>query len=270
MRVAALQSGLGGWRAGGLAAAVKVCEREGVELLVLPECYFGGMRAVRPAADEVAMVAPYPDLVGAFRDCPSDLTVVAGFTERAGDGLLHSSAAVLRAGRLLGVMRKLFPREPAFSPGDELPLFRHDGHAFGVVICNDANFVEPSRLLALAGARLLVCPLNNDLPVEVTRGWRVRTRSALIARAVENDCWVIAADVCGRAEGRLGGAATRIIGPDGRIVSEARGDEPGLVVADIDPANGSMLSRWDVAQNPAVFARWADALTDHARGGESP
>ncbi|MGV9302936.1 carbon-nitrogen hydrolase family protein [Nonomuraea sp. NPDC003727] len=261
-----MQSKLDGWRAGGLPAAIKLCERQEVELLVLPECYFGGMRAARPDADAVAMAAPYPDLVEALRDCPSELTVVAGFTERAGDGALYSSAAVLRAGRLLGVMRKLFPREPAFNPGEELPIFHHGACAFGVVICNDANFVEPSRLLALAGARLLVCPLNNDLPMEVTRDWKVRTRSALIARAVENDCWVIAADVCGRAEGRQGGAATRIIGPDGRILGEADGAEPGLVVADIDTTGRSMLPRWDVAQNPAVFGKWMGALADRASG----
>ncbi|MEU4233267.1 carbon-nitrogen hydrolase family protein [Nonomuraea sp. NPDC026600] len=267
MRVAALQSELEGWQAGGLHEAIKLCERQKAELLVLPECYFGGMRSARPAADAVAMTAPYPDLVAAFRDCPAHLTVVAGFTERAADGLLFSSAAVVRGGQLLGVVRKLFPREPAFTPGEEVPLFYHDQRAFGVVICNDANFVEPSRLLALAGARILACPLNNDLPVEVTRGWRVRTRSALIARAVENDCWVIAADVCGRAEGRQGGAATRIIAPDGRIMSETDGDEPGVVVADIDLTNDSMLQRWDVAQNPAIFGKWIDALTDHAKGG---
>ncbi|MEV4167483.1 carbon-nitrogen hydrolase family protein [Nonomuraea dietziae] len=268
MRVAALQSGLDGWQAGGLPEAIKACERQKVELLVLPECYFGGMRSARTAADAVAMTAPYSDLVAAFRDCPAHLTVVVGFTERAADGLLFSSAAVMRAGQLIGIMRKLFPREPAFSPGEQLPLFHHDQRAFGVVICNDANFVEPSRLLALAGARILACPLNNDLPVEVARRWRVRTRSALIARAVENDCWVIAADVCGRAEGRQGGAATRIIAPDGRIVSEAHGDELGVVMADIDLTNDSMLQRWDVTQNAAIFGKWVDALTDHATGGQ--
>ncbi|WP_338087257.1 nitrilase-related carbon-nitrogen hydrolase, partial [Nonomuraea zeae] len=119
----------------------------------MPECYFGGMPRDRSAAEAVAMASPYSGLASALRDCPPALTVVAGFTERAADGRLHSAAAVFRAGRPVGaVARKLFPREPVFSPGDDLPLHRHREHAFGVVICNDANFVEPSRLLALAGS----------------------------------------------------------------------------------------------------------------------
>ncbi|MGN9841587.1 carbon-nitrogen hydrolase family protein [Nonomuraea sp. H19] len=192
---------------------------------------------------------------------PARLTIVAGFTERAVAGLPHSSAAILRGGRLLGVSRKLFPREPFFSPGAELPLHRHGEAAFGVVICNDANFVEPSRLLALAGARILVCPLNNDLPAAVARGWAIRTRSTLIARAVENDCWVIAADVAGTAGGREGVGGTRIVAPDGRIAAEAPADRQALVMADIEVTGRSLLERWDAAQNPALHARWLSSVT---------
>ncbi|MET9248214.1 carbon-nitrogen hydrolase family protein [Nonomuraea sp. NPDC003709] len=267
MRVAALQAELAGSAAGDLPRVIEQCERAGVELLVLPECYFGSMPPDKPAAEAVAMSPPYANLISALRDCPPTMTVVAGFTERSADGRLHSSAAVVRAGRLAGeVTRKLFPREPAFSPGEDLPLYRQDDYAFGVVICNDANFVEPSRLLALAGARVLACPLNNDLPVDVTRGWAVRTRSTLVARAVENDCWVIAADVAGTAGGRAGGGATRIIAPDGRVAAAARAEEPGLVIADIEVPGRSFLERWNVAQNPAVLRKWLHQVSGQRRG----
>ncbi|GAA3245006.1 carbon-nitrogen hydrolase family protein [Nonomuraea helvata] len=262
MRVAALQAKLAVSAAGDLPRAIERCAREAVELLVLPECYFGGMPTDRPAAEAVAMSPPYTELIAPLRDCPPTMTVVAGFTERSADGRLHSSAAVVRGGRLIGdVTRKLFPRESAFSPGEDLPLYQEGDHAFGVVICNDANFVEPSRLLALAGARILVCPLNNDLPAEVTRGWAVRTRSTLVARAVENDCWVIAADVAGTTGRREGGGATRIIGPDGQVVAAAGAEEPGLVMADIEVAGRSFLERWDVARNPAVLSSWLDYVS---------
>ncbi|MFI6742087.1 carbon-nitrogen hydrolase family protein [Nonomuraea sp. NPDC050451] len=257
MRVAALQAELAGSAAGDLPRVIEQCERARVELLVLPECYFGGMPPDKPTAEAVAMSPSYANPISALRDCPPTMTVVAGFTERSADGRLYSSAAVVRDGRLVGeVTRKLFPREPAFSPGEDLPLYHLDDHAFGIVICNDANFVEPARLLALAGARILACPLNNDLPVDVTRGWAVRTRSTLIARAVENDCWVIAADVAGTAGGREGGGATRIIAPDGRVAAAAQAEETGLVMADIEVPGRSFLERWNVAQNPAVLRKW--------------
>ncbi|MGP3965199.1 carbon-nitrogen hydrolase family protein [Nonomuraea sp. 3N208] len=265
MKVAALQSSLACHAGGGLAEALDQCALEGVELLVLPECYFGGMPAGRAAAEAVAMAAT--ELIPALRAAAPGLTVVAGFTERAGDGRLHSSAAVVSDGRLLGVTRKLFPREAAFDPGADLPLHHHADTAFGVVICYDCNFIEPSRLLALAGARILACPLNNDLHADVARRWRVRSRSNLIARAVENDCWMIAADVTESAGAREGIGATTIVAPDGRIVSEAPAGEPALLVADIQPTGPSLLEQWDAAQNPAFYSRWLSSVTGRSSAG---
>lgn len=46
-----------------------------------------------------------------------------------------------------------------------------------------------------------MCPLNNDLRQAVAAQWAIRTHANLVARAVVNDCWVIAADVCGAQAG---------------------------------------------------------------------
>ncbi|GAA2215182.1 nitrilase family protein [Nonomuraea monospora] len=258
LRVAALQAPLTCVASGDLPDVLARCSQEDIDLLVLPECYFGGMPPDRLAAEAVAIAPPYASLLTSLADGPPSTTVVAGFTERSGQGRLHSSAAVVRGGRLVGeISRKVFPREAAFDAGDDLPLHQHGEHAFGIVICYDCNFVEPSRLLALAGARILVCPLNNDLSVDVARRWRERSRSTSIARAVENDCWVITADVAGTAAGREGIGATRVIAPDGQVVAESdAGAASQLVVADIEVSGDSMLARWDVRRNPAVFDRW--------------
>lgn len=104
-----------------------------------------------------SIAAPYADLLDIFRRYPPDTTIVTGFVEKAEPDILYSSAAVLRAGVILGVSRKLFPIEPLFTAGEELPTYDLNGWSFGVVICYDGNLVEPARLLALAGARLLVC-----------------------------------------------------------------------------------------------------------------
>lgn len=114
--------------------------------------------------------------------------MIAGFVERATTDRLYSSAAIIRAGRVSAVARKLFPIEPVFAPGETLSVYPVGGTEVGVVICHDANFIEPARLLARAGARVLACPLNNDLRPQVAAEWATRTRSNLVARAVENDC----------------------------------------------------------------------------------
>lgn len=212
-----------------------------MDLLVLPECYFGGMPKTDHDARAQAIPAPYLPLVGASTGS-HPTTVIAD--------RLYSSAAFIRAGRVSAVPRKLFPIEPVFTPGESLSPYPAAGTQVGVVICHDANFNEPARLLAHAGARVLACPLNNDLRPKVAAEWATRTRSNLIARAVENDCRVIAADVCGRTTARVGLGATAIVGPDGRVIAQADPTREHLLVVDIDIAANSMLSRWDVRRNP--------------------
>ncbi len=258
LRVAAWQSHLRGYDPQVHPDVMRRCADEAVDLLVLPECYFGGMPKTKDDAQAQAIPAPYLPLVDASTGS-RPTTMVAGFVERATADRLYSSAAIIDAGRVSAVARKLFPVEPVFTPGETLSTYPVAGTQVGVVICYDANFVEPARLAALAGARILVCPLNNDLRPEVATHWATRTRSNLIARAVENDCWVIAADVCGQAPTRVGLGATAIIRPDGHVIAQADPTREHLLVVDIDIAPNSMLTRWDVHRNPAVFELWSRA-----------
>jgi predicted amidohydrolase len=258
MRVATMQTGLGGHEPRVLSEALRRCGDEGIELLVLPECYFGGM-PTEVTVSSLALAPPYQRMMEAFVESPASTTIVAGFTEASTAGGPHSAVAVLRGGEVLGLSRKLFPRESFFAAGTGLPTYALGAHAFGVLICNDANFVELGRMLALAGARVLVCCLNNDLPAHVTDRWVTRTRATLIARAVENDCWVVAADVAGVAGNRRGVGGACIIAPDGEVVIEA-GGLPGFIAADISIPTSSMLTRWDIKSNQAMAQQWSELL----------
>lgn len=144
---------------------------------------------------------------------------------------------------------------------------------FGVVICYDGNYVEPARLLAHAGARVLVCPLNNDLRREVAPEWVIRTRSNLIARAVENDCWVIAADVSGQTFSRVGLAASAIIRPDGHVVEQGDPRREHLLLANIFSSPTSTSRRvaccgsgMFAATRPCSFKLWRQAHSGESAG----
>lgn len=266
MRIGIWQSGLHGHDPVVHADVVRRGADQTVDLLVFPECYFGGMPKTREQAHAQSLRAPYQPLMDAFTGTGPTMTVVAGFVEQAPTGHLYSSAAIIRAGQMIAVARKLFPIEPVFSPGDTLSTHAASDVRFGVVICYDGNFIEPARLLAHAGARLLVCPLNNDLRREVTPEWVIRTRSNLIARAVENDCWVIAADVSGQTSTRVGLAASAIIRPDGHVVAQSDPRHEHLLVADIEIAARTRLHQWDVRRNPAVFQLWRQAHSGGSAG----
>ena len=116
------------------------------------------------------------------------------------------------------------------------PVFEHPTHPskarIGLSICYDLRFPEWYRCLLDAGAQIMVVPAAFTAETG-EKHWH----SLLRARAIENQCFVVAAGQCGP---HLRGSATRhtwghsmVIGPDGEIISTLAHDE-GLLIADID------------------------------------
>jgi predicted amidohydrolase len=102
---------------------------------------------------------------------------------------------------------------------------------FGLSICYDLRFPQLYRALAQAGASILTVP---SAFTETTgkAHWHVLLR----ARAIENGAFVIAAAQGGlHANGRRTYGHSLIISPWGEVIAEA-GVEPGVIVAEIDPA----------------------------------
>ncbi len=101
----------------------------------------------------------------------------------------------------------------------------------GVTICYDLRFPALYRALAEAGASFLAIPSAFTKQTGEAH-WHVLNR----ARAIENGCFVIAAAQGGRHEnGRETYGHSLVIDPWGRVVAEG-GTEPGIVMAEIDPA----------------------------------
>jgi predicted amidohydrolase len=101
----------------------------------------------------------------------------------------------------------------------------------GLTVCYDLRFPSLYRALAKAGADFLAIPSAFTRQTGAAH-WHVLLR----ARAIENGCFVLAAAQAGRHEsGRETYGHSLIVAPWGEIVAEA-GEEPGVIVADIDPA----------------------------------
>jgi predicted amidohydrolase len=101
----------------------------------------------------------------------------------------------------------------------------------GMTVCYDLRFAYLYRALAQAGAAFLAVPSAFTVPTGRAH-WHVLLR----ARAIETGCYVLAPAQCGlHAEGRRTYGHSLIVAPWGEIVAEA-GEEPGLILADIDPA----------------------------------
>jgi deaminated glutathione amidase len=134
------------------------------------------------------------------------------FDVDVGDGQTYRESRNYRAGDLAVVA--------------DLPWGR-----LGLTVCYDVRFPALYRALAEAGASFLAIPAAFT-KVTGEAHWHVLTR----ARAIENGCFVLAAAQGGKHDnGRETYGHSIIVDPWGRILAEG-GTEPGVILAEIDPA----------------------------------
>ncbi|MHA6645677.1 carbon-nitrogen hydrolase family protein [Mesorhizobium sp. A623] len=127
----------------------------------------------------------------------------------------------------------------AYEPGEQAVVADIGGVRLGFAVCYDLRFPQLFRAEALAGAEIL------SVPAAFTRQtgeahWHVLLR----ARAIENGAFVIAAAQGGvHEDGRETYGHSLIVDPWGRVLAEAADAEPGVIVAEIDPAQSLAARR---------------------------
>ncbi|WP_058304210.1 carbon-nitrogen family hydrolase [Gorillibacterium timonense] len=223
-----------------LAAAANACERGNgnssldretgescASLFLLPELWTTGYDLPR-----LSVIAdPEGDQTIAFLSSLArtyQTTVIGGsYARLTANGIYNSMPFIDRDGRLLGHYDKLhlfgLMNEPSYlKPGSHKGLFQLDGIVSAGVICYDIRFPEWIRAHVLAGAEVLF--VAAEWPDVRLEHWR----ALLIARAIENQCYVIA---CNRAgidpDNRFAGHSL-IIDPWGEVIAEAGLDEEVL------------------------------------------
>ncbi|HQW76707.1 MAG TPA: nitrilase-related carbon-nitrogen hydrolase, partial [Dokdonella sp.] len=155
-------------------AAIETGLREaaaaGVELVVLQELHNGPYFCQHESVEEFDRAEPIPgpstERLGALAE-ELKLVVVCSLFERRAAGLYHNTAVVFdRSRSIAGIYRKMhIPDDPAFyekfyfTPGDLgfEPIQTSVGK-LGLLVCWDQWYPEGARLMALAGAELLLYP----------------------------------------------------------------------------------------------------------------
>jgi predicted amidohydrolase len=116
-----------------------------------------------------------------------------------------------------------------YEPGVEARLVDTPWGKLGLTICYDMRFPQLYRALAKAGADIIAVPAAFTRPTGEAH-WEVLLR----ARAIENGVFILAAAQGGQHEdGRGTWGHSLAIDPWGRILAQAEGDEPGVVIADL-------------------------------------
>ena len=217
-------------------------EARGLEVVSFPECgltgYFDREEPTRRHAlrRDGPEIRSFLEQTGHFR-----ATVIAGFNEARGEDL-YNTALVAERGNLLGTYSKAFAYMPFHKRGREFPVFERGDLKFGIVICADGGYVEPARILALQGARVIFSPHYNYIRQRDLINHFQKVRSDHVARAVENSVWFLRGNnvVHGRDEkfstDGVGYGDSYLIDPFGEMVVRSRRHVEDFIEADIDLA----------------------------------
>ena len=125
-----------------------------------------------------------------------------------------------------------YQESATYRGGDAAVTADVDGVTLGFAICYDMRFPPLFNALANAGAQVLAVPAAFTVPTGQAH-WHVLLR----ARAIETGSYVIAAAQGGtHPNGRATYGHSLVIDPWGKVIAELDHDEPGVLLADIDPA----------------------------------
>jgi predicted amidohydrolase len=273
MRAAVIQLNATDDRASNLAVADRLTRSavaDGAELVLLPEKwnFLGTPAAIVAAAEPL----DGPSIQWA-RDTARELGVeiVAGsIVEQCSDGArFNTSVHVGRDGEPRAVYRKIhlfdvevggttYRESDTVQPGDEVVVSRSDADVvLGLSVCYDLRFPELYRILTLRGARVLLVP--SDFTLTTTRDhWQALLR----ARAIENQCFVVAANQFGTSRAHTAGGRSMIVDPWGLVLAQAP-DTEAATVADLDLARQDDIRRKLPSlanRRPAAYA-WPEEVT---------
>ena len=246
LRVAAIQLNSGTEKADNIEKAERLVARAastGADLVLLPEKWnaIGSADTLRRAAEPLEG----GETVEAMRDWARThgITIVGGSIteEREGHEKLSNTSVVIDpSGDVVAAYRKIhmfdvevggqvYRESEAEEPGEETNLCDAEGWRVGLTVCYDLRFPELYRILALEGAELVTVPAAFTLYTGKDH-WELLLR----ARAVENQCYVLAANEWGVHEGgKRSYGRSSIVDPWGVVLAQAP-DEDCVIVAEID------------------------------------
>lgn len=135
-------------------------------------------------------------------------------------GVIYNSAVVIdRNGIVLGSYSKthLWAGDMYyFRSGDEYPVFNLDFGKIGIMICYDGGFPEVSRILALNGAELILCP--SAFPIWDKDMWDIYFK----ARSLENVCFVAGINRVGKEDDLDMFGNNKVCNPRGKVLLEGK------------------------------------------------
>lgn len=257
---------------------IETCAAQGAELVVLQELHCGIYFCQAEETGMFDLSEPIPsDTTQVFAEAAkkNKVVLVTSLFEKRTAGIYHNTSVVFeKDGSIAGKYRKMhIPDDPAyyekfyFTPGDLgfQPIQTSVGK-LGVLVCWDQWYPEAARLMALAGAELLIYPTaigweSTDLQEEKDRqftAWQTVQRG----HAVANGLPVVAVnrvglepDWTGVTNGIQFWGQSFVAGPQGEIIFVASSDKEQNEVIEIDMKRSENVRRiWPFLRDRRIDA----------------
>lgn len=240
---------------------------EGAELVVLQELHDSPYFCQTEDVDNFSLAEPIPGPATQFYAqvaSESEIVLVTSMFERRAPGLYHNTAVVFeKDGSIAGKYRKMhIPDDPAyyekfyFTPGDlGFQPIKTSAGCLGVQVCWDQWYPEGARLMALAGADILIYPtaIGYESSDSIEEKGRQREAWLTVQRghAVANGLPVVSVnrvgleiDPSGQTKGIQFWGSSFVCGPQGEILYSAPQDKEITAVVEVDLKRSEQVRRW--------------------------
>ena len=250
-----------------LAQGIADLAARGAKLIILQELHNSLYFCQTEDVDNFALAEPIPGpSTNFFGELAKELgvVIVTSLFERRAPGLYHNTAVVIeRNGSIAGKYRKMhIPDDPAyyekfyFTPGDMgfEPINTSVGR-LGLMVCWDQWYPEAARLMALAGAEILIYPTAIGYAATDDAQEQQRQREAWTTvqrgHAIANGLPLVAVNRVGYepdpsrlTDGIQFWGSSFVAGPQGELYYQASDNEEESVIVNINLDHSEDVRRW--------------------------
>ena len=225
---------------------------ENVQVAVFPECALTGYRVgADMPTPESAIATAEEELQQTCRN--KKISAVFGSVYKINGHAYDTAVVVNSRGEMVERYGKVYLAGEKWAvPGNHIAFFELEGIPSTVLICHDERYPELVRLPALAGARVVYYVSSESSLKEESK--LAPYRAQMMARAVENSVYVVAANAPANNDLTGSHGQSRIIARDGNVVQEASifGDE--TLISIIKPTPGT--PSWQTKMLNGPLADW--------------
>jgi len=219
---------------------IREAGKAGADFAVLPECMDTGW--TYPDAPKLAQPIP-GKLTEMFAKLAQEtrMYIVAGFTEKAEEGIFNTAILIDRSGKIIHKHRKVMILDIAsdiYNRGSSVGVVETEFGCVSLLICADIFVSELAGAAAIMGARYIFCPSSWACDEGQEEANDLSLKRHFIKRTTEKEIYLFGANHIGRLtagvwKGKIVRGRSIAYGPGGALLAQGEFNKEELVVVDL-------------------------------------